>query len=329
MQRVALTGVTGHLGAAVLRELVARGYQVKALVRNVNVPGCSGIPIELVKGDILDRDALAHFLSGCDVLIHSAAAISINGDPDGMVTRTNVEGTRNVLETARAAGIRRAVYVGSIHVYQQLPKELPLDEERILIGREGSAYDRSKRDGLLLALSMNQPDFEVIAVHPTALIGPYDFKPSRAGKAIIDFLKGRMPFVVPGGFDFSDSRDAANATVNALTMGRGGEAYLLPGTWYSMQQFVSLLSQVSAKRIRVLTMPMFLAKAGLPFMHVWSRLRKEEPIYTREALETVMYGNMYIRGDKAKRDLNYSPRPLEETLKDTWKWFLENGYLGK
>lgn len=325
--KVALTGVTGHLGAAVLRELRARNYSVKALVRSGDQRSCAGIPVELSQGNLLNKDTLIPFMQGCDMLIHSAAVISINGDPDGMVHLTNVEGTRIVFEAARQSGIKRVVYIGSIHAYRQTPCDEVLDEKRTLVGEDAFAYDRSKRAGQEIALAMNQPAMEVVVVNPTAIMGPFDFKPSKAGQAMIDILTGRMPFVIRGGFDFCDSRDVARGVVNALTMGRAGEAYLLSGKWHSMHEVASVLADVSGRRIPVMTIPPFVAKAGLPFARIWGWLRNKEPLFTNEALEAVFHGNKRISNEKARRELNYVSRPLEDTLRDTWQWYKDNGYL--
>lgn len=324
---VALTGVTGHLGAAVLRELHLRGYGIKALVRNEEQRSCAGVPVECIHGDLLKTESLFQLLRNCEAVVHSAACISINGDPFGEVYRTNVEGTRRLLEVAQECGIRRVVCIGSIHAYRQMPVDTVLDEHRPVVGEEGSAYDRSKRDAQAIALAMNRPGMEVVVVNPTALIGPYDFKPSRTGKALIDLVRGRMPFVIRGGFDFCDSRDVACGIVNALTVGRAGEVYILAGKWYSMRDIVSMLADVSGRQIPVIPVPAVVAKAGIPFVHAWSWLSGAEPLFTHEALQAVLQGNRSITAEKARRELDFSARPMYETIRDTFRWFLENGYL--
>lgn len=320
---IALTGVTGHLGAAVLQELHARRYQVHTLVRTDDLRACTGIPVKVFKGDILESETLVPLMQGCDAVIHCGGVISIDGDPDGIVYRTNVVGTHNVLDAAVACQVKRVIHISSIHAFQQTPVYQVLDEHSPLVGEMATAYDRSKRDGQQLALSFNTPQTEVIAICPTGLIGPYDFKPSRTGRAIQALLKRRMPFVINAGFDFCDTRDVAHGIVNALAMGTPGETYLMAGKWHGMKDIASTLASVSGRRIPVVSLPVGFAKAGLPFARIWSAASRTGLIYTKEALDALLYGNTKIDSTKAQRELNYHARPLEQTLRDTWMWFEE------
>jgi len=325
--KIALTGASGHLGSALLQLTCSRGIAVKALVRDENLPYLKGLPIEPVKGDLFDNNSLQALVKDCDVLIHSAALISVNGDPKGLVHKTNEEGTKAVMDAAVAAGVKRCVHISSIHAYRQEPSSEILDEQRMPVGETGFAYDRSKYAGQQIALASNERGMETIVVNPTSIIGPYDFKPSLMGQVLIDLYKGRLPFVFNGGFDFCDCRDVATAILNATNMGRPGESYLLGGKWHSLKELVALLSTVSSKKIRVVALPEWAAKAGLPFVKCWGKIRNEEPLYTIEAVEALFRGNRFISSDKAKAELGYSVRPFEETIRDTFEWFNNKGYL--
>ncbi len=325
--KVALTGVTGHLGAAVLQELYARNYEIRALSRGEDKRSLGNVPVEVVKGDVLHPESLHELMRECDALIHCAAVISINGDPGGIVHRTNVDGTKNVMEAAKYCGVRRVIHLSSIHAFQQLPIDEVLDEQRAFVDEKAFAYDRSKRTGQEIALAMNQKGLEVIVMNPTGIIGPYDYKPSRAGQMILDLLSGRLSFMIKGGFDFCDSRDVAHAVVNALKQGSPGECYVLSGNWHSLEEIASLLSVNSGRHIRFITVPSFLAKAGLPFAKIQGWIGNKEPLYTNEALEAIFTGNKATSSAKAIRDLDYHARPLDETLRDTYHWFQELGYV--
>ena len=266
-------------------------------------------------------------MEGCDALIHSAALISIHGDPDGLVHKTNVESVALVLQAARESGIKRMVHISSIHAFQQQPTFEILDENRTKVDHKANAYDRSKLAGQNLVLKANSNDFETIIVNPTAMTGPPDPKPSLLGRAIIDLYNGKIPAVIKGGFDFCDTRDSAHAVVNALTMGTPGQNYLLGGKWYDMTSFVNMISKVSGKKVRVVSLPAVFAKAGLPFISLYARVSKEEPLYTNESLEALEFGNRKVSSDKAIRELHYKIRPFEETMHDTFHWFKDNGYL--
>lgn len=327
MKTIAITGATGHLGGVVARELHARGYAVKALARSDDLRCLDGIPVTWIKGDLHDHTALQSCASGCDALIHCAAIISIDGGQQGAVHRVNVEGTRQVMEAARSAGIRRVIHVSSIHAYEQKPVHQILDETSARPSESRFAYDRSKLASQELALSYTQHGMEVLVVNPTSVMGPFDFKPSKLGRDIIEMATGKLPFVFTGGFDFCDVRDLAHAMVNGLDMGRSGETYLLGGRWHSLTELTEVLGEVIGKNIKPTSVPVLFAWAGLPFIRLQAMLTRTEPLYTNEALIAVTDGNRHISSAKAIAELGYTPRPLADTLKDTYHWFLQNGYL--
>jgi dihydroflavonol-4-reductase len=327
--KVALTGAAGHLGAALLQELTARNIPVKALVRDQYSRACVDLAAEVVCGDMLHTGVLSKLMQGCDTVIHSAALISVNGDPKGLVHKTNVEGTQLAIDTALQAGIKRFIHISSIHAYQQKPSLEILDEGRAPVTENAFAYDRSKQAGKKIALAANNRGMEVIVVHPTSIIGPYDFKPSLMGNVLIDLYKGKLPFIFNGGFDFCDCRDVANAIVNATALGTPGESYLLGGKWYSLKELVQFLSTAASKRINPLALSLTSAKLGLPIIKLIAAIQKKEPLYTVEALDALFTGNRMISSEKARNSLNYKVRPFKETVNDTLLWFKNNGYLDR
>lgn len=325
--KVALTGTTGHLGGAILRELVTRGIQVKALVRRPEQCVFRDPLVEYVTGHLHDPVALNQLTKTCDACIHSAALISVDGDPDGQVRHVNVEGTRMVLHSSTNALVKRFIYISSVHAFKQKPSQEVLDEARMKVDNKGTAYDRTKRDAEQLVLSYLSPEMEVLIMNPTALIGPYDDKPSAMGQALLRMFKRQLPFSFPAGFDFSDTRDVASAIVNGLAMGTSGENYILGGRWYPVRDLAAMLSQVTGKKIPALEFPFLLGWIGLPVVRAIGRVQRKAPLYTGEVLTTLKEGNRHISHAKAKRDLGYSPRPLTDTIRDTMNWFSENGYL--
>ncbi len=326
--KIALTGASGHLGSALIQDICNRFIPVNALVRDEHCASLENMPAEKIRGDLHDTEALKRLLDGCDVLIHSAALISVNGDPQGLVHRTNVEGTQHLMEQALSAGIKRCIHISSIHAYHQEPAGEILNEQRQTVTAGAFAYDRSKLAGQQIALAANGKKMEVIVVNPTSIIGPYDYKPSLMGQVLIDLYKGRLPFIFNGGFDFCDCRDIAGAILNATAMGQPGSSYLLSGKWYSLQELVQLLSGASSKKISVIALPEWAGKAGLPLVKLLGKIQGKEPLYTIEALEALFRGNRRISSEKAKAELNYVARPLAETLRDTFEWFTNKGYLG-
>lgn len=325
--KVAITGAAGHLGAALLQELCKRDMPVKGLFRDADTRSCKGLPVEIVYGDMLLPGVLTSLFTDCDAVIHCAAVISVNGDPTGIVHQTNVTGTQMAIDAAITCGIKRFIQISSIHAFQQQPSFEILDEHRAPVTENAFAYDRSKLAGQRVALAAINHGMEVLVLHPTSIIGPYDYKPSMMGQVIIDLYKGKLPFVFKGGFDFCDCRDVAHAIVNSLTLGRSGQAYLLGGKWYSLQQLAAYISSASSKKINPIALPKLAAIAGLPFVKLVAAIKHKDPLYTIEAVEALFNGNRFISSAKAVNELQYATRPFEQTVHDTFEWFNNNGYL--
>lgn len=325
--KVALTGATGHLGAAILQELSKRNIAAKVLLRGNDTRTCERLNVEIIKGDLMQSKALQLLMEDCDVVIHCAATISLNGDPKGLVHKTNVEGTQLLIDNALKAGIKRFIQISSIHAFKQQPEIKVLDETAAPADDESYAYGRSKYAGQQIALAANGKGMEVLVINPTSIIGPYDFKPSLMGKAIIDLYKGRLPFIFNGGFNYCDSRDVANGIVNATNMGKPGEVYLLAGQWHSLRELTQILSAVSSKKIKPVALSLFAGKFGLPFVRLLASIQKTEPLFTTEVLDALFKDNRNISSNKAKAALDYTSRPFEETIRDTVHWFKNNGYL--
>lgn len=321
--KIALTGASGHLGGVVLKKLLEKGHQVKAMVFHDHHI-MDQLPVEQVNGSVADIAALEKLMEGCDALIHCAGIISIHGDRDGRVRKTNVDGVRHVMEAARNAGIRRVVHISSIHAFNLVPCDQPMDETRESCGPNGHAYDQSKRDGQRIALSFQSDTMDVLVMNPTSMLGPPDYKPSLMGQAICDIYSRRIPALFKGGFDFVDVRDCADAIINALTMGTPGTNYLLSGKWYSLRELRDTIRQVSGTRIRIPFIPAWLARVGLPFIKLYAYLTGSEPLYTVESIDALVYSNRYISSARAKSELGFKPRPLAETLTDALAWYKDN-----
>ena len=324
--KVAITGASGHVGVALIEELTRRGHHVRALGFN-DVDFFIKNNIEYVKGHVNDRASIEQLLTGCDALIHSAAVISINGGQGGHVRKVNVDGVRNVMQTALDLNIQRVVHISSIHAYDPLPKDATLDETRNFVDDTAFAYDQSKRDGQLTVMEFVNKGLPALIVNPTSVTGQPENKLSLQGKAILDIYLGKIPAMFAGGYDWVDVRDVASSICNALTMGRVGENYLLSGKYYTMKEIVAIVSEVKGKKIRVANVPVWLVQMGLPFVKLQSLVTGKAPLYTNESIDILLHGNSKISHEKAKLELNHNPRSFKETVADLIVWFKANGYI--
>jgi dihydroflavonol-4-reductase len=323
--RAAITGASGHLGANLVRTLVADGHDVTVLVRR-DVRALEGLPVSPIAGDLFDAAALRRAFQNADVVFHLAARISIGGDRSGEVARTNVAGVRGVVAACLDAGVRRLVHVSSIHAFSVHPAAAPVDETRAPSDSDpgAPAYDRSKAQGEREILAGVGRGLDAVIVNPTGVIGPHDWKPSRMGRVVLALARGRMPALVAGGFDFVDARDVAHGTIAAWRRGRPGQRYLLSGSWCRIAELARAVARVSGSRPPRLVVPMALARAGAPFVESLWRLAGAEPLFTRESLHALRcYRD--VRHDKASREFGYAPRPLAHTLADTLAWFRAQG----
>ena len=326
--KVAITGATGHVGGSLLPLLISEGHKVTVLVRE-DVRTLDAFDLRAVKGNLSDENSLRELLNGNEVLIHCASKISITGSEAQLLRTTNVEGTARITRVAKEAGLRRMIYVSSIHAFNQFPFDEPLNETRDYVGDDGFDYDRSKRDATKFVLNAADNKFEVLTMHPTSIIGPPDLKPSLLGSAIINFLSGSIPFATTGGFDFVDVRDVSQAISNAITMGRSGEKYLLSGKYFPIVELFEMIRKEAGKKSKTIVIPIALARIGVPFEKIISKIQKRPPVFTDESMTALETCPQLIDSSKARKELNYTMRPMEETVHDLLNWFKQSGYLAK
>lgn len=324
---VGVTGASGHLGNVVCRVLLERGYRVRVLHRNDTTP-FEGLNVERCPGDVLNVTAVDQFVSGCDYVIHAAAIISIHGDPTGIVFKTNTEGPKNIAEACIKHHVKRLIHVSSTHAVMELPFETPFDETRPYKQKGAFAYDFSKSTGEQLMLNyFRQGKLDGFVVRPSSVIGPFDFRPSEIGKALLDFYRRKIPVLPAGGYNFIDVRDISATIVNALNKGRTGEIYLLSGDYYSMKNFAGVVHEASGKKVPRLVLPFWFLKMLLPFVKWYGKLKKANPVFTIEAITALKLGHPNMVNEKAKKELEHVCRPLKESIADFYKWNKERNII--
>lgn len=320
---VALSGATGHLGANLVRTLIAAGRPVRALYRS-DRRALEGLDLETVQGDLGDDACLDRLASGADCVVHAAAAISVHPGRDEEVLRSNLAGTAALLAAARRAGVRRFVHISSTHAVRGEPFGEPFFEDRPYKGADSPAYDRSKAMAEQAALAeAARGGMEVVALRPSSMLGPWDLKPSLLGQAMLDLAAGRIPALVAGGYDFVDVRDVADAAVAALTEGASGEVYNVTGAYHDLAEFSRQVGLAAGVRTPSLMLPWRLVYGVAPLAEAWARLRRKQARFSRETLLALREGHPDMRHDKAARDLGYRPRPLSESVAAFFAWRAE------
>ena len=319
-----VTGGSGHVGGNLVRELLSRGYQVDCLVRS-DTRALDNLDVNFVKGDMLNPKEIAPLMTDSDVVFHSAAFVAVEKIQEDLMHKINVEGSRSIATAAVESGVKKIVHFSSVHAFEQQPTSEPLVEARPLVtDPKALPYDRTKAEAQKVVLGYRDQGLEVNVIHPTGIIGPYDFKPSRMGEVLRDIANGNMPFAINNGFNWVDVRDVAKSAVNCVDMGVDGQNYILPGHWASIPHLSTLIKQITGNRTHLVSVPFWTAYLALPFASLSSRKSGKRPSFSRGSLKALAIQCRNIPGTLANEHLEHQARPLEETIDDTVSWLKHN-----
>jgi dihydroflavonol-4-reductase len=329
---VLVTGATGFVGWHVARQLLERGEKVRALVRDPARSAkalaeleASGSGLEIVSGDLRDEGSLAVAVESCGTVFHVAADYRLWARKPEEMYRSNVDGTRNLLAAAQKAGVERCVYTSTVGCIGMRSGELGTEDTRAGIEEMHGPYKRSKFLAEKIAVQFAEKGFPVVIVNPTAPIGDHDFRPTPTGKIVVDFLRGAMPAYLDTGLNVAYVGDVAAGHLLACERGRVGERYILGGENLTLQQIFGKLEEVTGKPAPKLQIPYAVAYAAGVVSTGLAAVTGKEP---RAPLDAVRMARkkMWVRHDKATRELGYSARPSVEALRRAAAWFLDNGY---
>jgi dihydroflavonol-4-reductase len=323
-----VTGGTGFVGGAVVRRLLASGHQVRALVRpGTNTRQLDGLPVERINGDLADSDALRRGMAGCEWVFHVAALYAYWGYSWDDFFRSNVEGTRQVLETAAQLGMQRIVHTSSI-ASLGIPRDgTPGDEHTpVTIQDMLSDYKRSKYLAEVVAQEFVARGLPVVIVNPAAPVGVGDHKPTQTGKMIVDFLNGKMPAYVETGLTVVDVDDVAAGHLLTAEKGRVGERYILGGENLTLKQVLDLLAEVSGLPQVRTRIPRLVALAWAYADTGLARLDPRRVPAATPAAVRVSSKKEYFSSAKAVRELGYTFVPARQALRKAVEWYRANGY---
>jgi dihydroflavonol-4-reductase len=323
---VLVTGAAGHLGTALVRELVEGGEKVRVFVLpDEDISSLNGLPLVVARGNVLDRESLKEAMAGVDTVYHLAGIISIMPGRNEKMRQVNVVGTSNVARLARELGVRRMVYVSSIHALGRPARGTPIDET-VPFDPHNSAgeYDQTKAEASLAVLAEAAKGLDAVIICPTGIIGPYHFRGgSPMSGQMRKWMRPGWHVVINGHFDFVDVRDVARGMVLASKRGTRGETYIIRGQHVSVTELLGMVKEVTGNKGAVIPVPFRLALLSAWFATLHSRLWHTTVQFTRYALETLA-SNSDISGEKARLALGYGPRPIRDTVRDTVQWLADN-----
>ena len=324
MKPVLVTGASGFIGWHVARKLRERGFPVRALVRPTSQ--LRELDVEVFPGDLRDPASIERAVSGCGVVFHIAADYRLWAKDPSELYRSNVDGTRNVLEAARKACVERVVYTSTVGCIG-IPMDRPGDETvPVTIGEMKGAYKRSKFQAEQVALEYAKSGLPVVIVNPTAPVGDHDFRPTPTGKIIVDFVRGAMPAFVDTGLNLIDVRDTADGHVLACERGSSGQKYILGCENLTLEQIFAHLQRISGRKAPRWRIPYAVAYTAGVVSTGWANLSGREP---RAPLDAVKMARkkMFVTAEKAKRELGFRPGSVDGALRRAVDWFRANGYV--
>jgi len=326
--RVLVTGPDGLLGSNLVRQLLAQGYEVRALV----FPGStsttlSELPIERHSGNILHQDEVNQAVQGCDAVIHAAASTAVWPTRSAKIWAVNLQGAQNIAQAVLENKLQRLVYISSASAYRPGPKTRPGTETSPL-GNEhyGLDYVDSKLAGQIHILNqVKEQQLPAVLINPTFMFGPYDSLPS-SGKMIIAQAQNQLPGYTDGGKNFVHVQDVAQAAINALQQGRIGECYIAGNANLSYLELFEIMAQITGGKVPRIKMPNALVAAYGYLGTALGKLSGKAPNLSH-ATARVAIDHQFYSPEKAVRELNMPQTPIEAAIQDAFDWFKNNNYL--
>ena len=323
--RVLVTGATGFVGGNLVRTLLDRGYDVRALVRpNSNALALEHLGVEEAQGDLRNRESIAKALKGCQGVFHCAAMYTFWSRDPSEVYRVNVEGTKIIFEEARRAGVERAVYTSTVSTIGLPKKGLGTEDTELrprdLVGH----YKKSKYLGEQEALAASRNGLPVVVVNPAAPIGPWDVKPTPTGGIVLDFLCRRLPFYVRTGMNVIDVEDVAVGHALAMEKGAPGQRYILGNRNMTLLEILQALQTITGIRAPKMRIPLnLIILLGMIDYLIEGKLLKRKPRIPLEGMR-VAKKPMYVSSAKAVRELGLPQTPVEEAFEKAVRWFRDH-----
>lgn len=321
---ILVTGATGLVGNNVVRQLLAHRCTVRVLTRGSSDPRpLDGLDVERAWGDICQADTIRHASEGIGTVIHAAGYVHIGRSKLDVHRAINVEGTRNVARAARECGARM-IHVSSSDAVGIGSLDDPADEETPLADSHGCTYTITKREAEQVVQEEVAKGLDAVIVNPSFMLGPWDWKPS-SGRMLLEVAEGKAWFAPRGHFSLCDVRDVAAGILAAVDRGQCGRRYLLAGETLSYLEAFRLFAKITGSHPPLSNLGPVVSTVGGWFGDLVTGLTGHETVVNSAAIRVARLPKSYS-SRRAEQELGYTRRPVEESARDAWAWFRENGY---
>ena len=313
--KVAVTGGSGHLGMSLIELLLKQGFLVKALYHSF-LPPTKNDNLTWVKGDIKTSKSAKLLLDECTHVVHCASVVSVEDQFEKRVFDTNINGTQNIIEACLAENITRLIHISSSHAVLEPKHNEIFDESRPYKTQNDYTYPWSKAKAEQLVINAIGNGLNAIILRPTSIVGPPDSRPSLMGKILFDMANGKIPAITSGGYDIVDVRDLSQTIINSFSNGRSGEIYNTGGAFVP----VNKLAQFSNPERKPIKVSLDILLFIYPFIKIYKRFFKIPWPITKQSLLALKNAPKRVDSSKAKKELNHTCRPIEETIENLLTW---------
>jgi dihydroflavonol-4-reductase len=322
-----VTGAAGFLGSHVTRQLVASGEAVRVLLRaSSSNRAIADLPLEYITGDLRDKASLQRAVNGAQSIFHVAADYRLWARKNREIYDSNVGGTKNLLEAAKQAGVKKFIYTSTVATIAVDRPELPTEATNARLEEMVGHYKRSKWQAEEEVRSAARAGFPAVIAMPTTPVGPWDWKPTPTGKIILDFLNGKMPGYVETGLNFVGVEDCAAGHLLVAERGKIGERYLLGAENLTLKGLLDALEKITGLPAPKLKIPHGLALGVAYANTAFSRLIGREPSIPVEGVK-IAHHTMFVDSSRAQRELGFRPGPVAAALERAVRWYEANGYV--
>ena len=328
MSLALITGSSGHVGSNLIRELTKQNYKIRCIDFDGDHRAYEGFDVEIIKGDITQKDSLEPIFKDVEIVFHTAALINLDRRYRDQIRLVNVSGTENVCQASLNAGVKKLIHFSSVDAFYRFPIEEPLLEDRKLINAPNAVpYDLSKADGQKIVIDYCQQGLDASIIHPTSIVGPNDFKPGLPMQEMVNLANGKRKVLPNWGYNFVDVRDLCTTAISAVSKGETGQNYIVGGDYHMYSYIAELMEEQLGRTVLLGTIPNFVSYLGLPYEYIKSLITRKPRVLTVDTLHTGKTGNKVVPSTLARSELGHNPRPIEETIHDMVSFFQKRGLI--